>query len=90
MVLDYVKILGVAASNESRTQCLAEYMCEMSLLHTELSVYSQGTMAAACQLLARLTLHTGITVQTASTVCLGKRIPSIIDCNEEGLPNYEI
>jgi len=54
-----VKILGVAASNDPQTEYLAEYLCEMSLLHTDLSVYSHGMMAAACQLLARLTLNIG-------------------------------
>ena len=57
--LDYVQVLGLAASNDPRTQYLAEYLCEMSLLHTDLSVYSHGTMASACQLLARLTLSKG-------------------------------
>jgi len=64
-VLDYVKIMGVATSNDRQTQHLAEYLCEMSLLYTDLSVYSQATIAAACQLLARLTLHRG----HALTVC---------------------
>lgn len=57
--LDYVQVLGVAGSNDRRTQCLAEYLCEMSLLHTDLSIYSHGMMASACQLLARLTLNKG-------------------------------
>ena len=57
--LDYVQVLGIAASNDRRTQYLAEYLCEMALLHTDLSVYSHGMVAAGCQLLARLTLHRG-------------------------------
>ena len=52
-------LLGQAASNDRRTQLLAEYFCELSLLHTELSQYTQTALAAAAQLLARLTLHKG-------------------------------
>jgi hypothetical protein len=57
--LDFAVILGLAAHNDRQTQYMAEYLCELSLLHTELSVYPFGLMASACQLMARLALHKG-------------------------------
>ena len=57
ITIDYTSILGLVANNDRRTELLAEYFCELSLLHSELSKYKQATLAAAAQLLARLTLR---------------------------------
>lgn len=54
--LDLVEIVGLAADNDRRTQCLAEYVCELVLLQCDIGTYSQAEVAAACVLLARL-LH---------------------------------
>ncbi|KAI0214735.1 Cyclin-F [Lamellibrachia satsuma] len=54
--LDLVEIIGLAADNDRRTQCLAEYVCELVLLQCDIGTYSQAQVAAACVLLARL-LH---------------------------------
>jgi hypothetical protein len=59
-VLDYVVIVGVASRADRVTQYMAEYFTELALLHTELSVYSFGRLAASCHLLARLTLRRGL------------------------------
>ena len=48
--------MGLAADNDRRTQCLAEYVCELVLLQCDIGTYSQAEVAAACVLLARL-LH---------------------------------
>jgi len=57
--LDYVMMIGLAAANDRHAQLLAEYFCEMALQYSDLSIYTQGHLAASCVLLARLTMGIG-------------------------------
>lgn len=54
MTLDFIEVIGLAASNDRRTQCLSEYLCEVVELHSELGSFSQAMIAASCVLLAKL------------------------------------
>ena len=57
--LDYLDILSCVSKISGRTRCLADYICEMALLHTELSHYSSSEIAASCVLLSRLATAEG-------------------------------
>lgn len=63
-----MEIIGLAADNDRRTQCLAEYVCELVLLQCDIGTYSQAQVAAACVLLARL-LHRRGEFINCSGVC---------------------
>uniref|UniRef100_A0A4W3I365 Cyclin-F n=1 Tax=Callorhinchus milii TaxID=7868 RepID=A0A4W3I365_CALMI len=56
-VLDYAGVLLTVAPLERRTAHLFNYICELSLLYTDLSVYSPAMTAAAGLLLARILLR---------------------------------
>uniref|UniRef100_H3AY82 Cyclin-F n=1 Tax=Latimeria chalumnae TaxID=7897 RepID=H3AY82_LATCH len=55
-VLDYADVLLIVASVNRNTCNLYSYICELSLLHTGLSVFSPACIAAAALLLAKI-LH---------------------------------
>ena len=57
--LDYVQLIGLLANNEPQTQCMAEYVCELALLQSDLGPYPQAEIAASAVLLARLALKKG-------------------------------
>ncbi|XP_013409126.1 cyclin-F [Lingula anatina] len=53
-IFDLVGLLGRIVDLDQRVQCLAEYICELTLLHTDLSSYTKAEVAASCVLLARV------------------------------------
>ncbi|XP_067912841.1 cyclin-F isoform X2 [Heterodontus francisci] len=55
-ILDYAEVLLAVAPLERHTMHLFNYICELSLLYTDISVYSPAMTAAAALLLARV-LH---------------------------------
>ena len=57
--LDYVQLIGLLAKNGTQTQCLAEYICELALLQSDLGPFPQAEIAACAVLLARLSQKLG-------------------------------
>ncbi|XP_051037200.1 cyclin-F [Phodopus roborovskii] len=53
-VVDYKEVLLTLVPVASRTQHLCSFLCELSLLHTSLSIYAPARLASAALLLARL------------------------------------
>ncbi|KAL5019100.1 hypothetical protein ScPMuIL_004822 [Solemya velum] len=56
-ILDCVEIVSMLASLDKKTSCLAEYICELSLLQAEMSQYSPAEIAASAALLANLLVN---------------------------------
>ncbi|XP_061174985.1 cyclin-F-like isoform X2 [Saccostrea echinata] len=52
--LDFVEIFSSVAGLDRKCSCLAEYICELTLLQAEMGQYSPAEIAASCVLLARL------------------------------------
>ncbi|KAK3092007.1 hypothetical protein FSP39_024406 [Pinctada imbricata] len=52
--LDFVQIFSMLANLDKKCKCLAEYICELSLLQAEMGQYSPAEIAASCVLLAKL------------------------------------
>ena len=57
--LDYLHIFETLACLDSRSNYLAEYICELALLQSELGTYKQSEVAACSVLLANLALKKG-------------------------------
>lgn len=53
-MVDYKEVLLTLVPVAPRTQHLCSFLCELSLLHTSLSVYAPARLASAALLLARL------------------------------------
>lgn len=53
-VVDYKEVLLTLVPVAPRTQHLCSFLCELTLLHTSLSVYAPARLASAALLLARL------------------------------------
>lgn len=53
-MVDYKEVLLTLVPVASRTQHLCSFLCELSLLHTSLSIYAPARLASAALLLARL------------------------------------
>ncbi|OBS64350.1 hypothetical protein A6R68_07105 [Neotoma lepida] len=53
-VVDYKEVLLTLVPVAPRTQHLCSFLCELSLLHTSLSIYAPARLASAALLLARL------------------------------------
>ena len=49
-VLDFLLLFIRATTVTHRTQCLAEYLCELSLLQSDLGDYSQAQVIYGCML----------------------------------------
>ncbi|ESO84228.1 hypothetical protein LOTGIDRAFT_108005 [Lottia gigantea] len=56
--LDYVQIVNVLANMNEKASCLAEYICELCVLQSEMGQYSPTEIACSSVLLARLLLKT--------------------------------
>ncbi|XP_050393058.2 cyclin-F isoform X1 [Patella vulgata] len=54
--LDYVKVVNVLAGMDAKASCLAEYICELCVLQSEMGQYSPTEIACSSVLLARLLL----------------------------------
>ncbi|GCC31633.1 hypothetical protein chiPu_0010093 [Chiloscyllium punctatum] len=90
-ILDYAEVLLAVAPLERRTKHLFNYICELSLLYIDLSVYSPATTAAAALLLARI-LHkqvlpwsSQLTESTGFT--LENLIPCVVDLHKKCFHN---
>lgn len=57
--LDFVQIFSILANLDKKCKCLAEYICELSLLQAEMGQYSPAEIAASCVLLAKLLMKLG-------------------------------
>lgn len=53
-MVDYKEVLLTLVPVAPRTQHLCSFLCELSLLHTSLSIYAPARLASAALLLARL------------------------------------
>lgn len=58
--LDFIEIFSMLAGLDRKCTCLAEYICELSLLQAEMGQYSPAEIAASSVLLARLLLKLGM------------------------------
>ncbi|KAL5019099.1 hypothetical protein ScPMuIL_004821 [Solemya velum] len=56
-ILDCLEIVSMLASHDKKTSCLAEYICELSLLQSEMSQYSPAEIAASAALLANFLMN---------------------------------
>ncbi|XP_048407565.1 cyclin-F isoform X3 [Stegostoma tigrinum] len=90
-ILDYAEVLLAVAPLERRTKHLFNYICELSLLYIDLSVYSPAMIAAAAILLARV-LHkqvlpwsSQLTESTGFT--LENLIPCVVDLHKKCFHN---
>lgn len=54
-VVDYKEVLLALVPVPPRTRHLCSFLCELTLLHTSLSIYAPARLASAALLLARLT-----------------------------------
>lgn len=53
-MVDYKEVLLTLVPVAPRTQHLCSFLCELTLLHTSLSIYAPARLASAALLLARL------------------------------------
>ena len=58
--LDFVEIFVQVVGLDKKASCLAEYICELSLLQAEMGQYSPAEIATASILLTRLLLKLGM------------------------------
>jgi len=58
-VLDYIPPLSKLMSATEQQTKLAEYICELTLLRVDLTVYTQASIACSCLLLAQIMTKTG-------------------------------
>ncbi len=58
--LDYTRLIGHLAQCDPVTQNLAEYICEQSLLQSDLGHFKQAELGASAVLLAQLSQKKGV------------------------------
>ena len=57
---DYLELISLCCGSSAVCHSLAQYICEVSLLQSDLGDYPQALVAAAAVLLARLTNGEGL------------------------------
>lgn len=80
-MVDYKEVLLTLVPVAPRTQHLCSFLCELSLLHTSLSVYAPARLASAALLLARL-MH-GQSKQSPPGHC-GMGVPGAWETSQVG------
>lgn len=80
-MVDYKEVLLTLVPVATRTQHLCSFLCELSLLHTSLSIYAPARLASAALLLARL-MH-GQSKETLSWG-MGGRFPGVWESSQIG------
>ncbi|XP_067859733.1 cyclin-F isoform X1 [Heptranchias perlo] len=79
-ILDYTEVLLAVAPLERHTMHLFNYICELSLLYTDLSVYSPAMTAAAALLLARVLHKQALPWSSQLTESTGFTLENLIPC----------
>lgn len=80
-MVDYKEVLLTLVPVAPRTQHLCSFLCELSLLHTSLSVYAPARLACAALLLARL-MH-GQSKRSPPGHC-GMGVPGVWESSQVG------
>ncbi|XP_051878514.1 cyclin-F isoform X2 [Pristis pectinata] len=79
-ILDYAEVLLAISPLERHTVHLFNYICELSLLYTDISVYSPSMTAAAALLLARVLHKQALPWSSQLTESTGFTLESLIPC----------
>uniref|UniRef100_UPI00398E51F3 cyclin-F isoform X2 n=1 Tax=Pristiophorus japonicus TaxID=55135 RepID=UPI00398E51F3 len=79
-ILDYAEVLLAVAPIERHTMHLFNYICELSLLYTDISVYSPAMTAAAALLLARVLHKQALPWSSQLAESTGFTLENLIPC----------
>ncbi|XP_072337419.1 cyclin-F isoform X1 [Scyliorhinus torazame] len=79
-ILDYAEVLLAISPLKRRTTHLFNYICELSLLYTDISIYSPAMTAAAALLLARVLHKQVLPWSSQLTESTGFTLENLIPC----------
>ncbi|XP_069761408.1 cyclin-F [Narcine bancroftii] len=79
-ILDYAEVLLAISPLERHTVHLFNYICELSLLYTDISVYSPAMTAAAAMLLARVVHKQALPWSSLLAESTGFTLEDLIPC----------